>query len=48
MNYSVALDMSKYLVNETDYFVWSEASSNLGFLAARLKLDADSDLLKVS
>lgn len=37
LNYQVALDLSKYLYNETDYVPWSVGASNLLKLHSLLK-----------
>ncbi|CAG5120980.1 unnamed protein product, partial [Candidula unifasciata] len=44
-DYGTALDLTSYLVNETDYFVWSLALSQFGFLRARLFLEEEYSLL---
>ncbi|XP_059162409.1 endoplasmic reticulum aminopeptidase 1-like isoform X2 [Physella acuta] len=46
IDYTVPLEMTKYLINETDYFVWEEALSHIYFLESQLKLQEEFDLLK--
>ncbi|BFZ22405.1 hypothetical protein BsWGS_25444 [Bradybaena similaris] len=45
-DYGTALDLTKYLINETDYFVWSIALSQFTFLRSRLLLEEEYSLLK--
>ncbi|KAH9498235.1 hypothetical protein Btru_008048 [Bulinus truncatus] len=46
ISYTIPLDMSKYLINETDYFVWEEALSNLLFVNSQMRLEEEYDILQ--
>ncbi|CAL1533887.1 unnamed protein product [Lymnaea stagnalis] len=46
IEYTVPLDISKYMINETDYFVWEEALASIYFLESQLKLQEEYDILK--
>ena len=42
----MVLEMTQYMSAETDYFVWGTVLPHLGFLANRLLLEEEYDLLR--
>ncbi|GFS00691.1 aminopeptidase [Elysia marginata] len=46
LNYSVVLEMVQYMSTETDYHVWDTVQPHLGFLAQRLALEEEYDLVR--
>lgn len=41
LNYSVPLELTKYLINETDYLPWDRVISSVTYLANMLEDDTD-------
>ena len=48
LNYTTALDVTSYLVNETEYFPWKSALTALSFLNHMLSKCEDYDRFRVS
>uniref|UniRef100_A0A2C9JE86 Aminopeptidase n=1 Tax=Biomphalaria glabrata TaxID=6526 RepID=A0A2C9JE86_BIOGL len=46
ISYTIPLDMTKYLINESNYFVWEEVLTNMYFVCNQLKLEEELDLLQ--